>query len=79
MYKDTEITITLEQFLALRDDATMCGELLNVLFDECTLGCGDDILFNDHNINGYLRYAAPDRYSRKIKELKALKAEKDEQ
>ena len=75
MYKDTEITITLEQFLALRDDATMCGELLNVLFDECTLGCGGDILFNDHNINGYLRYAAPDRYSRKIKELKAEKGE----
>lgn len=75
MYKDTEITITLEQFLALRDDAIMCGELLNVLFDECTLGCGGDILFNDQNINGYLKYATPDRYSRKIKELKAEKGE----
>lgn len=75
MYKDTEITITLEQFLALRDDATMCGELLDVLFDKCTLGCGGDILFNDYNINGYLKYAAPDRYSRKVEELKAEKGE----
>lgn len=75
MYKDTEITITLEQFLALRDDATMCEELLNVLFDKCTLGCGGDILFNDYNINGYLKYAAPNRYSRKVEELKAEKGE----
>ena len=75
MYKDTEIIITLEQFLALRDDATMCGELLNVLFDKCTLGYGDDILFNDHDINGYLKYAAPDRYSHKVEELKAEKGE----
>ena len=75
MYKDTEITITLEQFLALRDDATMCGELLNVLFDECALGCGGGILFNDYNINSYLKYAAPDRYSRKVEELKAEKGE----
>lgn len=82
MYKDTEITISLEQFLALRDDATMCGELLDVLFEECTLGYGGAILFNDQNINGYLKYAAPDRYSRKLKELKelnALKAEKGEE
>ena len=73
--EDNEITISLKDFLTMRDYATMCGELLNVLFDECTLGCGGDILFNDQNINGYLRYAAPDRYSRKIKELKAEKGE----
>ena len=74
--EDTKITITLKDFLRMRDSAIMCEELLNVLFDKCTLGCGDDILFNDYNISGYLKYAAPNRYSRKIEELKAEKGEK---
>lgn len=74
--EDTEITISLKDFLTMRDYSTMCGELLNVLFDECALGCGGGILFNDYNISSYLKYAAPDRYSRKIEELKAEKGEK---
>ena len=74
--EDNEITMSLKDFLIMRDKATMCEELLNVLFDKCTLECGDNILFNSHNINDYLRYAAPDRYSREIKKLKELKAKK---
>ena len=71
--EDTEIKISLKDFLEMRDSAIMCGELLDVLFDKCTLGCGGDILLNDYNINGYLKYAAPNRYSRKVEELKAEK------
>lgn len=77
-YTNNEVTMPLGDYLALRDKAVEYERLLIALFGECTLGYGGAILFNDQNINGYLKYAVRDRYSRKVEELK-LKAEKDEQ
>lgn len=74
-YTNNEVTMTLGDYLALRDKAVEYERLLIALFGECTLGYGGAILFNDQNINGYLKYAVPDRYSRKVEELKAEKGE----
>lgn len=73
--EDNEITMTLGDYLNLRDRAVEYERLLNVLFDECMLGYGGSILFNDHNLNCYLKYAVPDRYSHKVEEMRSAKGE----
>lgn len=73
-YKDNEITMTLRDFLTMRDYAIVGGELLDILFTDCELNSTDrSLLFNYPNLNGYLKYAAPDRYSRTIEELKSAR------
>lgn len=75
--EDNEITITLGDYLELRDKAVEYERLLNALFDECALGYSGSLVFNDYSLNCHLKYAVPDRYSRKIEEMSQQKASSD--
>lgn len=74
-YTNDEVTMPLGDYLALRDKAVEYERLLNALFDECVLGYSGSLVFNDYSLNCHLKYTVPDRYSRKIEELKAEKGE----
>ena len=74
-YKDNEITMTLGDYLNLRDGADENVHLLNVLFGNCRLELGPtgEIDFNSYDLNLYLRSTVPGRYSDKLKELRELR------
>lgn len=74
-YKDNEITMTLDDYLNLRDKAVEYDRLLNVLFSNCRLELGPtgEIDFNSYDLNLYLRSTVPGRYSDKLKELRELR------
>lgn len=74
-YTNNKVTMPLGDYLALRDKAAEHERLLNALFDECVLGYSGSLVFNDYSLNCHLKYAVPDRYSRKVEELKAEKGE----
>ena len=44
-YKDTEITMTLRDFLIMRDYAIMGGELLDILFTDCELNSKFSLIY----------------------------------
>lgn len=71
-YKDNEITMTLDDYLNLRDKAVEYDRLLNVLFGGCRLELGPtgEIDFNSYDLNLYLKSTAPGRYRCTLKELK---------
>lgn len=73
MEDDNKVTLNLEEFLEMRDDAIAYNELLNIIFSDCSISWDDSLNFNDKNICGYLNYATHKRYKRKIDELKAEK------
>ena len=71
-YEDNEITMTLDDYLNLRDKAVEYDRLLNVLFGECRLELGPtgEIDFNSYDLNLYLKSTVPGRYRCTLKELK---------
>ena len=71
-YEDNEITMTLDDYLNLRDKAVEYDRLLNVLFGGCRLELGPtgEIDFNSYDLNLYLKSTVPDRYRCTLKELK---------
>lgn len=74
--EENTVTLSLGDFLAMRDNAIAFNELLNIIFKDCSLSWDDNLAYNDKDINGYLKYAAPDMYKKK---LDALKAEKEKE
>lgn len=73
--EDNEITMTLGDYLNLRDRAVEYECLLNVLFSGCRLELGPtgEIDFNSYDLNLYLRSTVPGRYRDTLKELRELR------
>lgn len=68
--EESTVTMTVGQFLLLRDGAVKYRELLDVLFDGCTIGYDGELSYNDKDINGYLKFTTDGRYYSKLMDLK---------
>lgn len=66
------VTIRLVDFLQMRDDANYLDILLDVIFNTSEYGIYSGILkVNSDDVNTALKFIAPERYKKRLAELKA--------
>jgi hypothetical protein len=72
------VTMSLEDFLEMRDNENNFWALLDAIIDNTTLGYNNSYLVhNDNEINKALAFIAPKRYKRRIAELRRNQEKED--